>query len=161
MAKLRGPSKLARGPKGGKGLERGPRKSPKPPPPAPAVKIERAVPAVCSECFGDFDVSTAPKKDKIICPACGHVGLYDAQLFAEIAVRRQAHRKNFIVALVVNALGLAFLIAWALANSHLCAGTGGADSTTNMATMGLGAVLLIAGFILVFKYEKSRVEVYF
>lgn len=160
MAKLRGPSKLARGPRSGKGPEKGPRKKPAPPP-APVVKVESAIPAVCSECFGDFDVSTAPKKDKITCPACGHVGLYDTELFSEIAVRRQAHRKNFLVALVVNSLGLAFLIAWALANSHFFAGPDGADSTTNMATMGLGAMLLIAGFILVFKYEKSRVEVYF
>ncbi len=160
MAKSRGPSKLARGAKNGTKVEKGTKKNAAPAP-TPAVKIEGAVPAVCSECFGDFDVSTAPKKEKIVCPACGHVGLYDDEVFAEIATRRQTHRKNFLIALIVNALGLALLIAWALANSFLFAGTKGAESTTNMATMGLGAVLLIAGFILVFKYEKSKVEVYF
>lgn len=160
MAKTRGPSKLARGAKNGKSGEKSPKRSAAPAP-KPVVKVEGALPAVCSECFGDFDVSTAPKKDKIVCPACGHVGLYDDEVFGEIATRRQAHRKNFLIALVVNSLGLALIIAWALANSYMYAGTKGAESTTNLLTMGLGAGLLIAGFILVFKYEKSKVEVYF
>jgi hypothetical protein len=160
MAKSRGPSKLARGAKSGAGAAKGSKKSAAPAP-APVVKVTGAVPAVCSECFGDFDVSTTPKKDKITCPACGHVGLYDDEMFAEVATRRQAHRKSFLLALLVNSLGLVLLIAWAIANSYLFAGEKGAQPNVNMLTLGLGAVLLIAGFVLVFKYEKSRVEVYF
>ena len=37
----------------------------------------------------------------------------------------------------------------------------GADETLNMILLGLGALLLIAGFVIIPRYEKSRMEVYF
>lgn len=167
MAKARGRSRTG---KKGKGAEGSPKKKAALPVRKP-VKIEHAVPAICSECFGDFNLSTTPSGDRITCPSCGHVGLFDEETFAEVGQKRQTHKTNFIIALAVNLLALAGVLIWAYLNTPLggvveASSRAGimniaSDDNLNMIALGMTLVFVIAGFIMTAKYEKSRVEIYF
>ncbi len=131
------------------------------------VKLNNAVPAVCSECYGDFLISTTPSDNNITCPSCGHVGIAEKDCFQAIGEERSQHKTNFIVALCVNIAALLCVMSWGLFNSWPFASvnakgtTDGLGETTNMVVLGAGVVLLLVGFFLVHKYEKNRVEVYF
>lgn len=160
MAKARGRSKLkSRGKKNGKKNGALPKKKP--------VKIDNAVPAICSECYCDFLVSSSPSSDKVTCPTCGHVGIVADDCFQEISERRQAHKKNFIIALMLNILALGCVLYWGVANSWPMAeltssgGVVGLDENMNMILLGAAGVLLLGGLFMLGKYEKNRVEVYF
>ena len=174
MGKSRGrsrPSKLGKGVKGGKAAKGA--KKPKKVKPLPKKKApaepESGIPAVCSECFGDYLISTKTRKDKITCPACGHVGLVEEDTFAEVSRKRHAHKQSFIIALAVNGLAFLFILLYGLLNSWPFAVEKSAgsyvvqpgDETVNMALLGLGILLLLGGFFVIARYEKSRVEVYF
>ena len=168
MGKSRGRSRLPKTRKTPRGRKKAAAKKRVPPKPKAPVP-ESAIPVVCSECFGDFLLSTKTEKDRISCPVCGHVGLIDEGTFDEISRARQKHRKNFLVALVVTGLSFLLLLAYGLMNSWPLAAVregdswaiSPADETTNMVLLGLGVLLLIVGFVVINKYEKSRVEVYF
>ena len=165
MAKSRGRSRLGKAGKKGAKLKK--KKSAMIPKQKP-VKLDNAVPAICSECFGDYAISTAPKSDRITCPTCGHVGLIQEGVFGEIGRKRQNHKKTFLIALVLNAIACACILAWGLLNSWPMASVlsdgmikDGLSETTSMVLLGGGAVFLLAGFFMIHQYERSRVEVYF
>ena len=166
MAKSRGRSRLGqKGKKGKKGKKQKkgaavlkPKK----------VALENAVPAICSECFGDFQLSTAPQEDRITCPTCGHIGIVENGVFGEIGKKRKDHKLNFIVALAVNLIALLCILSWGLMNSAPFAEVlsngaikDGMSENVSMALIGAGVLFLLAGFFMIYRYERSRVEVYF
>ncbi len=135
-----------------------------------AAQIKEAVPAVCSECYGDFFISTSPSENTVKCPVCGHVGIVEEGIFQEIERRTQERRKNFLLACIVtvgafvSVLLYALLNSWPLAVNKTAAGTytfTPADENVNMALLGLGLLLLVASFVVIPRYERSRFEVYF
>ena len=134
------------------------------------VKISKGIPAICSECFGDFLISTTTTKERISCPNCGHVGIIEEGAFEDIERRRANHKKAFLTALIVNGLAVILILLWGLFNSWPLAAKllpGGQirwsfpGDTLNLILLGGGLIALILGFIFVSRYEKSRVEVYF
>jgi hypothetical protein len=171
MGKSRGRSRISRPGKGTK-APKGAKKSKKArlPQKPKAPVVESAIPAVCTECFGDFNLSTKIDKDRVTCPVCGHVGLIEEGTFDEISHQRENHKKNFIIATVVTCLSFFLILLYGLLNSWPFAaklapdGTWGVvpgDETVNMILLGLGLVLLLVGFFVIVRYERSRVEVYF
>lgn len=168
MGKSRDRSRVSRFRKGAKASKKEKRGAGIPKPKEPVV--ESAVPAVCSECFGDFLLSSKTDKDRITCPACGHIGLIEENTFEEISRQRQNHRKNFILATVTTCLAFLLILvfgllnSWPFATEKLPSGRielTFPDETVNMVLLGLGLLLLLVGFFTIVRYERSRVEVYF
>ena len=170
MGTPRGRSRFSRSAKGEKG-DRGAKKAEKKveaPPPPPV--LEGAIPAVCSECFGDYFISTKTQKDRITCPTCGHVGLIEEDTFEQIHRGRQSHKRNFFLALAATTIGFLLILAYGILNSWVYAGVvqkdpvgsiPKGDETINMVVLSAGLLLLVVSLFLVVRYEKSRVEVYF
>ncbi len=166
MGRSRGRTRITKRSKGTKKLKKGALPKAKPQTPT----IESALPAVCSECYGDYLISTKTTSDRITCPGCGHIGLIEADTFEVVSSQRQNHQKNFIIATATTCLSFFFILLYGLFNSwpfgveKSADGTyvpAPADETTNMILLGLGLVLLAAGLFLMVRYEKSRVEIYF
>jgi hypothetical protein len=170
MGKSRGRTRLSKKGRGDKGPKKGKKGAGKIPVRQKTVEPEASVPVVCSECFGDFLLSTKTDKDRVTCPSCGHVGIIEDDTFVTVARARQNHKKSFIAALAVNVAAVLCFVVYGLANSWPFAAqktpagvysVSAGDETMNMALLGLGGVLLLAGLFLVPRYERSRVEVYF
>jgi hypothetical protein len=171
MAKSRGRSRFSKPGKDDAGATKEAKKEKKAaPPPRPKPRVpESGVPVVCSECYGDFLLSPETKKDQVTCPGCGHVGIIEEDTFQDISRQRQNHRMNFLLATAVTTLSFVLFLAFGLLNSWPFGAEkqkGGwtvpvGDETVNMVLLGLGVLLLLGGFFLVARYEKSRVEVYF
>ena len=81
------------------------------------AQLTNAIPAICSECYGDFSISTNPSKNNITCPTCGHVGIVEEGCFEDINQKQSEHKKNFIIAILVNVIAFICILVWGFFNS--------------------------------------------
>ena len=128
-------------------------------PPRP-VSTRGACRFVCSECYAEFMLPGSFSQDALTCPECLHVGKRPDEDFLRTVLIHKGQERNILT--LTSAAGGGFVLAallliWQAApHAH-----GSAELIpTSILRWGVG-ILLLALLVLVYRFEKSRWEVYF
>ncbi|MCO5165944.1 MAG: hypothetical protein M9894_06205 [Planctomycetes bacterium] len=126
---------------------------------APKLSGHELIPVVCSECYEELVYDSGSKADEIVCPVCEHAaGRPDDATIHHIMDKRRTEKRSFTVAFMAWFLGMLGVASWAvLAQNPIHA----ADDAMFWGPFGGGFFALFVVFILAWKHENNRWEVYF
>ena len=114
---------------------------------------------ICSECEEPLHFNSATADDTLTCPEClCSAKKPDAEFVNTVSMHARSEKVSLILAILTLILFLASTLAFILVSSPM---NDGGEENTRMICLGASGLFLILSMVFLFKYEKSRWQVYF